>query len=118
MSFTLEISTLNTALVVVGSRAKPRSVTNSSVPGDVIRTEDFTSQGSPDLANQLRAVVPSFNVNIQPISDAETCPTRHVRDVCNPQSVGAADLEVLRHQIRSRTAVLASPGSCVSCVCG
>ena len=72
MSFTLEISTLNTALVVVGSRAKPRSVTKSAVPVDVIRTEDFTSQGSPDLANQLRAVVPSFNVNIQPISDAAT----------------------------------------------
>ena len=72
MNFTLEISTLNTALVVVGSRAKPRSVTQSAVPVDVIRTEDFTSQGSPDLANQLRAVVPSFNVNIQPISDAAT----------------------------------------------
>ena len=72
MSFTLEISTLNTALVVVGSRAKPRSVTKSAVPVDVIRTEDFTSQGSPDLANQLRTVVPSFNVNIQPISDAAT----------------------------------------------
>ena len=71
-NFTLEISAADTALVVVGSRAKPRSVTTSSVPVDVIRTEDFTSQGSPDLANQLRAVVPSFNVSIQPISDAAT----------------------------------------------
>ena len=71
-NFTLEISAADTTLVVVGSRAKPRSVTTSSVPVDVIRTEDFTSQGSPDLANQLRAVVPSFNVNIQPISDAAT----------------------------------------------
>ena len=47
-----------------------RSVTKSAVP--VLRTEDFTSQGSTDLANQLRAVVPSFNVSIQPISDAAT----------------------------------------------
>ena len=39
---------------------------------DVIRGEDFASQGSADLANQLRAVVLSFNVSIQPISDAAT----------------------------------------------
>ena len=42
------------------------------MPVDVIRTEDFTSQGSTDLANQLRTVVPSFSVSIQPISDAAT----------------------------------------------
>ena len=70
-NFTLEISVVTT-LVVVGSRAKPRSVTKSAVPVDVIRAVDFTSQGSTDLANQLRAVVPSFNVSIQPISDAAT----------------------------------------------
>ncbi len=71
-NFTLEISAVDTTLVVVGSRAKPRSVTKSAVPVDVIRAEDFISQGSTDLANQLRAVVPSFNVSIQPISDAAT----------------------------------------------
>ena len=59
-------------VVVVGTRAQPRSVTESPVPVDVIRGEDFASQGSADLANQLRAVVPSFNVSIQPISDAAT----------------------------------------------
>ena len=59
-------------VVVVGTRAQPRSVTASPVPVDVIRTEDFTTQGTPDLANQLRTVVPSFNVSIQPISDAGT----------------------------------------------
>ena len=57
---------------MVGSRAQPRSVTASTVPVDVISTEDFATQGNPDLANQLRAVVPSFNVSIQPISDAAT----------------------------------------------
>ncbi len=59
-------------VVVVGSRAQPRSVTESPVPVDVIRSADFASQGSSDLANQLRTVVPSFNVSIQPISDAAT----------------------------------------------
>ena len=70
-NFTLEIGAVDT-LVVVGSRAEPRSATKSAVPVDVIRTEDFTNQGSADLANQLRTVVPSFNVSIQPISDAAT----------------------------------------------
>ncbi len=63
---------LEERVVVVGTRAQPRSVTESPVPVDVIRTEDFIAQGSTDLANQLRTVVPSFNVNIQPISDAAT----------------------------------------------
>ena len=63
---------LEERVVVVGTRAQPRSVTASPVPVDVIQTGDFISQGTSDLANQLRTVVPSFNVNIQPISDAAT----------------------------------------------
>ena len=59
-------------VAVVGTRAEPRSVTASPVPVDVIRAEDFLSQGDVDLTNQLRTVVPSFNVNTQPISDAAT----------------------------------------------
>ena len=63
---------LEERVVVVGTRAQPRSVTSSPVPVDVIRSGDFNSQGTTDLANQLRTVVPSFNINIQPISDAAT----------------------------------------------
>ena len=59
-------------VVVVGTRAQARSVTASAVPIDVISNEDFASQGSTDLAEQLRTVVPSFNISIQPISDAAT----------------------------------------------
>ena len=59
-------------VVVVGTRAQPRSVTDSAVPVDVIRSEDFASQGSTDLGEQMRTVVPSFNISIQPISDAAT----------------------------------------------
>ena len=59
-------------VAVVGTRAAPRSITASSVPIDVIRAQDFVSQGDVDLTNQLRTVVPSFNVNTQPISDAAT----------------------------------------------
>ena len=71
-NFSLGIGVVDIALVVVGSRAEPRSATESAVPVDVIRTEDFANQGTTDLANQLRTVVPSFNISIQPISDAAT----------------------------------------------
>ena len=69
--FALELGALTTN-IVVGTRAEPRSVTESPVPVDVIPTQDFVAQGTTDLANQLRTVVPSFNINIQPISDAAT----------------------------------------------
>ena len=70
-NFTLDLAVLATT-IIVGTRAEPRSVIESTVPVDVIRSEDFVSQGSTDLATQLRTVVPSFNINIQPISDAGT----------------------------------------------
>ena len=71
-NFTLELAAVTTSVVVVGSRAEPRSVTESTVPVDVIRTEDLARQGSRDLVTQLRTVIPSFNINTQPISDAGT----------------------------------------------
>ncbi len=61
---------LEERVVVVGSRAQPRSVLESSVPVDVLASNSFVSQGDTDFTNQLRAVVPSFNVATQPISDA------------------------------------------------
>ena len=70
--FTLAVAAVTESVVVVGSRAEPRSAIESTVPVDVIPTTDLTSQGSRDLATQLRTVIPSFNVSIQPISDAAT----------------------------------------------
>ena len=61
-----------TETVVVGSRGQPRTVTTSPVPVDVLSPADLTSQGTINLQDQLRTVVPSFNVNTQPISDAST----------------------------------------------
>ena len=58
--------------VVVGTRAQPRTVTESPVPVDVLSTTDLTSQGAVNLQEQLRTIVPSFAVNTQPISDAST----------------------------------------------
>ena len=57
-------------VVVVGSRARPRSVIESTVPIDAIPYEDVVSQGSTDVGDQLRTLVPSYNVNPQPVGDA------------------------------------------------
>lgn len=59
-------------VVVVGNRVKPRSVLESPVPIDIVSNEDFQKQGGTDLPNLLRTLVPSYNVNTQPISDAGT----------------------------------------------
>ncbi|MEM7077554.1 MAG: TonB-dependent receptor [Pseudomonadota bacterium] len=59
-------------VVTIGTRGKPRSTTDSTAPVDVISGDDFINQGGVDTANLLRNVVPSFNVNDQPISDAAT----------------------------------------------
>ena len=59
-------------VVTIGTRSKPRSVTQSIAPVDVISGDDFINQGGIDTSNLLRNVVPSFNVNDQPISDAAT----------------------------------------------
>ena len=73
LNFTLELVVLVLdPITVVGTRARPRSVTESTVPIDVINIQDLGSQGVADLREQLRTHVPSFNVNIQPISDAST----------------------------------------------
>lgn len=59
-------------LVVTGVRGAARSATDSTVPVDVLTAAEFANQGDTDLSNLLRNVVPSYNVNAQPISDAAT----------------------------------------------
>ncbi len=80
---------LQEEVVVVGSRAQPRSATESTVPVDVISADELASQGDVDITSQLRTVVPSFNVNRQPISDAATIvrPANRIR----PESCGNKD---------------------------
>ena len=59
-------------IVVLGSRARARSVTESQVPIDAIPVEDITRQGASAIDYQLRNLIPSFNVATHPISDAAT----------------------------------------------
>ena len=57
--------------VVTGAR-QPRSVTESAVPVDVVSGDDFVKQGGTDVPDLLRNLVPSYNIGLQPISDAAT----------------------------------------------
>ncbi|MBO9489360.1 TonB-dependent receptor [Endozoicomonas sp. G2_1] len=57
---------------IVGTRAAPRSVADSAVPVDIIDGAEIANQGPSDMVSILQNVVPSFNVNDQPINDAST----------------------------------------------
>ena len=59
-------------VVAVGTRREASSVGDSPAPVDIISGSDFTNQGAADLPDMIRTLVPSFNVNTQPISDAAT----------------------------------------------
>ena len=59
-------------LYIVGSRRVMRSVLDSTTPVDMIEGSDFATQAPTDLDRLLRALVPSYNVAPQPISDAAT----------------------------------------------
>ncbi len=56
-------------VVVVGTRALPRSVEDSLVPVDMISSEEFENQGGSDMSNLIRALVPSFHVSDNPTRD-------------------------------------------------
>ncbi len=59
-------------MVILGSRAAPRSIGDSPVPVDVISGDELVKNGGQDMIAMLASVVPSFNVNSQPIADAAT----------------------------------------------
>ncbi|MCY3842043.1 MAG: TonB-dependent receptor plug domain-containing protein, partial [Acidobacteria bacterium] len=96
-------------VVVVGSRAQPRSVVDSTVPIDAIPATDLR-QGDSNLANQLRVLVPSFHVNPQEDGDMAA--------VVRPASLrGLAPdhtLVLVNGKRRHRGAVIAWQGSGVA----
>ena len=60
-------------IVVLGTRRHDgRAQTNSLVPVDVIRGDDLGSQGPTDMDSLLAALIPSYNIDSQPINDAAT----------------------------------------------
>jgi iron complex outermembrane receptor protein len=59
-------------VVVVGSRRAGRTATDSPVPVDVVTGDDFQNQGTSDMDELLRALLPSYNVSNNSIDDAAT----------------------------------------------
>lgn len=57
------------SVVVVGSRRPVRSLLDSTTPVDSLQAPDLIRQGSSDLDDLLRNLVPSYNVTVQPASD-------------------------------------------------
>jgi len=56
-------------IITIGSRREARSAV---APVDVISAADILDQASTDISDLIRTVVPSYQVNTQPISDAAT----------------------------------------------
>jgi len=57
-------------VVLVGNRAKPRTILDSPVPIDVIGVDELRNTGQPTVDKMLTYKVPSFNSTTQTISDA------------------------------------------------
>lgn len=59
-------------VVVTGSRGAPRTALESAAPVDVFSAQDFQDQGTADMNDLLRNLVPSFNVDVQDINDSNS----------------------------------------------
>ena len=59
-------------LTITGTRVKGRTALETAAPVDLINAAEFQKLGDTDISNMVRAAVPSYNVNPQPISDAAT----------------------------------------------
>ena len=59
-------------VVVVGSRAAPRTAMDSAAPVDVFSAQDFQDQGTSDINDLMRNLVPTFNVQTQDINDGSS----------------------------------------------
>jgi iron complex outermembrane recepter protein len=59
-------------MVVTGTRRSSRTVVDSNVPIDVVKTSDLKANPSPDLNDKLTLAVPSFKVDRVPVADGAT----------------------------------------------
>ena len=97
-------------VVVVGSRRRDRSASDSPVPVDVIGGDDFRAHGNTDLDELVAALVPSYNVAQEPISDAAT----FIRPATLRSLPPDATLVLVNGKRRHRAAVIALLGAGIS----
>ena len=70
MNITMESGTLLDAVVVTGTRGKPRTILTSAVPVDNINAADLRASGQRTVNDMINYKIPSFNSTPQTISDA------------------------------------------------
>ena len=97
-------------IVVIGSRSRNRTVTESAVPIDIISMKEITSQGAQTNLNQiLNMVAPSFTSNSTTVADG----TDHI-DPAQLRGLGPDQVLVLLNGKRRHTSSLVningSPG--------
>ena len=97
-------------IVVIGSRSRNRTVTESAVPIDIISMKEITSQGAQTNLNQiLNMVAPSFTSNTTTVADG----TDHI-DPAQLRGLGPDQVLVLLNGKRRHTSSLVningSPG--------
>ncbi|WP_428101409.1 TonB-dependent receptor plug domain-containing protein [Candidatus Rariloculus sp.] len=97
-------------VTVVGSRRRDRSASESPVPVDVISGDEFLTHGDSDLDSVLAALVPSYNVAQEPISDAATL----IRPATLRSLPPDATLVLVNGKRRHRAAVIALLGAGIS----
>ena len=97
-------------VVVVGSRRRDRSASDSPVPIDVIGSDELEAQGGSNLDSLIASVVPSYNVSQEPISDAAT----FIRPATLRGLSPDATLVLVNGKRRHRAAVIALLGAGVS----
>lgn len=64
-----DLESVDEIVVSIGTRSQPRTVADSAVPVDVFDADDIDSVNSSDLVDVVKTIVPSFNVERQPIAD-------------------------------------------------
>ncbi|WP_286262839.1 TonB-dependent receptor plug domain-containing protein [Thalassotalea atypica] len=97
-------------IVVVGSRAAPRSIADSAVPVDIVGGNELGKSASSDMLDQLVGAIPSFNVRAQPISDAATL----IRPVNLRGLSSDSTLVLVNGKRRHRASVIAFQGGGVN----
>ena len=97
-------------VIVVGSRRRDRSAADSPVPVDVVAGDEFLAHGDSDMDSLLAAMVPSYNVSQEAISDAATLIRPATLRSLPPDST----LVLVNGKRRHRAAVIALLGAGVS----
>ncbi len=97
-------------VVVVGSRRRDRSASDSPVPVDVIGGDEFAAQGGSNMDDLIASLVPSYNVSQEPISDAAT----FIRPATLRGLAPDATLVLVNGKRRHRAAVIALLGAGIS----